>query len=127
MPGGTREAYKYIEEIVKKVAAQVDDGPCVTYIGEGGAGNFVKMVHNGIEYGDMQLISEAYDVLKTVGGLTNPELEQAFNDWNKVCFCKLVLWDHGRGMQVVQRHCAAWCNQMPYSKLALWGAEGFAS
>ena len=84
MPGGTQEAYKYIEEIVKKVAAQVDDGPCVTYIGEGGAGNFVKMVHNGIEYGDMQLISEAYDVLKTVGGLTNPELEQAFNDWNKV-------------------------------------------
>lgn len=83
MPGGTQEAYKYIEEIVKKVAAQVDDGPCVTYIGEGGAGNFVKMVHNGIEYGDMQLISEAYDVLKTVGGLTNPELEQAFNDWNK--------------------------------------------
>ena len=84
MPGGTQEAYKYIEEIVKKVAAQVDDGPCVTYIGEGGAGNFVKMVHNGIEYGDMQLISEAYDVLKTVGGLTNPELEAAFKEYNKV-------------------------------------------
>ena len=84
MPGGTQEAYKYIEEIMKKVAAQVDDGPCVTYIGEGGAGNFVKMVHNGIEYGDMQLISEAYDVLKTVGGLTNPELEHAFNEFNKV-------------------------------------------
>ena len=90
MPGGTQEAYKYIEEIVKKVAAQVDDGPCVTYIGEGGAGNFVKMVHNGIEYGDMQLISEAYDVLKTVGGLTNPELEQAFNAWNKVCLAKTL-------------------------------------
>ncbi len=87
MPGGTQEAYKYIEEIVKKVAAQVDDGPCVTYIGEGGAGNFVKMVHNGIEYGDMQLISEAYDVLKTVGGLTNPELEAAFNEYNKVWSC----------------------------------------
>ncbi len=50
----------------------------------GGAGNFVKMVHNGIEYGDMQLISEAYDVLKTVGGLTNDELVEAFNEWNKV-------------------------------------------
>ena len=59
MPGGSPEAYKYIEEIMKKVAAQVDDGPCVMYIGKGGAGNFVKMVHNGIEYGDMQLISES--------------------------------------------------------------------
>lgn len=57
MPGGTPQAYKEIEPIVEKVAAQVDDGPCVMYIGEGGAGNFVKMVHNGIEYGDMQLIS----------------------------------------------------------------------
>ena len=62
---------------------QVNDGPCVTYIGPGGAGNFVKMVHNGIEYGDMQLISEAYDVLRTVGGLTNEELVDAFNEWNK--------------------------------------------
>lgn len=59
MPGGTPEGYARIEEIVKKVAAQVDSGPCVTYIGPGGAGNFVKMVHNGIEYGDMQLIAEA--------------------------------------------------------------------
>ena len=68
--------------------AQVNDGPCVTYIGPGGAGNFVKMVHNGIEYGDMQLISEAYDVLRTVGGLGNEELVEAFNEWNKVClFC----------------------------------------
>ncbi|KAG6545967.1 hypothetical protein Mapa_012628 [Marchantia paleacea] len=83
MPGGTLEAYKYVEDIVKKVAAQVDDGPCVTYIGPGGAGNFVKMVHNGIEYGDMQLISEAYDVLKSVGGLTNKELHETFTEWNR--------------------------------------------
>ncbi|KAK9830314.1 hypothetical protein WJX72_010955 [[Myrmecia] bisecta] len=83
MPGGSPEAYSAIKDIVEKVAAQVDDGPCVMYIGEGGAGNFVKMVHNGIEYGDMQLISEAYDILKTVGGLTNPELAAAFTDWNK--------------------------------------------
>ena len=63
---------------------QVNDGPCVTYVGPGGAGNFVKMVHNGIGYGDMQLISEAYDVLRTVGGLTNEEMVEAFNEWNAV-------------------------------------------
>lgn len=61
---------------------QVDDGPCVMYIGEGGSGNFVKMVHNGIEYGDMQLISEAYDILKTLGGLSNTELAEVFAEWN---------------------------------------------
>ncbi|BBN15017.1 6-phosphogluconate dehydrogenase [Marchantia polymorpha subsp. ruderalis] len=83
MPGGTPEAYSYIEDVVAKVAAQVDDGPCVTYVGPGGSGNFVKMIHNGIEYGDMQLISEAYDVLKTVGGLTNQELQETFEEWNK--------------------------------------------
>jgi 6-phosphogluconate dehydrogenase len=83
MPGGTKDAYTHIKDIVEKVAAQVNDGPCVTYIGPGGAGNFVKMVHNGIEYGDMQLISEAYDVLKTLGGFSNDELTSAFNEWNK--------------------------------------------
>eukprot|EP00743_Colponemidia_sp_Colp-15_P001128 GILK01001240.1.p1 GENE.GILK01001240.1~~GILK01001240.1.p1 ORF type:complete len:493 (+),score=93.86 GILK01001240.1:49-1479(+) len=83
MPGGHREAYGLIEPIVTKIAAQVDDGPCVTYIGPGGAGNYVKMVHNGIEYGDMQLIAEAYDVLKTVGGLSNEELANVFTQWNQ--------------------------------------------
>ncbi|KXZ52783.1 hypothetical protein GPECTOR_8g171 [Gonium pectorale] len=83
MPGGSPEAYKHIQSIVEKVAAQVDDGPCVTYIGGGGAGNFVKMVHNGIEYGDMQLISEAYDVLRTLGGLDNEELAAVFTEWNQ--------------------------------------------
>lgn len=83
MPGGSPEAYELIKDIVEKVAAQVDDGPCVTYVGPGGAGNFVKMVHNGIEYGDMQLISEAYDILKTVGGLTNEELAATFAEWNQ--------------------------------------------
>ncbi|PPS05220.1 hypothetical protein GOBAR_AA15423 [Gossypium barbadense] len=64
--------------------AQVpDSGPCVTYIGKGGSGNFVKMVHNGIEYGDMQLIAEAYDVLKSVGKLSNEELHSVFSEWNK--------------------------------------------
>eukprot|EP00898_Chlorokybus_atmophyticus_P003275 jgi/Chlat1/3949/Chrsp26S04209 len=83
MPGGSAEAYAVIEDVVKKAAAQVDDGPCVTYIGEGGAGNYVKMIHNGIEYGDMQLIAEAYDILKTLGHLTNEELAQVFDEWNK--------------------------------------------
>lgn len=83
MPGGSEEAYQYIEKIVTKVAAQVDDGPCVTYIGSGGSGNFVKMVHNGIEYGDMQLIAEAYDMLKTVGGMSNKEIAEVFAEWNK--------------------------------------------
>jgi 6-phosphogluconate dehydrogenase len=84
MPGGSFEAYKYIEDILLKVAAQVpDSGPCVTYIGKGGSGNFVKMIHNGIEYGDMQLIAEAYDVLKSVGKLSNEELHKVFSEWNK--------------------------------------------
>lgn len=84
MPGGSFEAYKNIEDILVKVAAQVpDSGPCVTYIGTGGSGNFVKMIHNGIEYGDMQLIAEAYDVLKSVGKLSNEELHHVFSEWNK--------------------------------------------
>jgi 6-phosphogluconate dehydrogenase len=83
MPGGERAAYAKIEPIVTKIAAQVEDGPCVTYIGRGGAGHYVKMVHNGIEYGDMQLIAETYDVLKHVGGLSNAELADVFTEWNQ--------------------------------------------
>jgi 6-phosphogluconate dehydrogenase len=82
MPGGTKAAYEYLEPILVKIAAQVDDGPCVTFIGPGGAGHYVKMVHNGIEYGDMQLIAEAYDVLKNGLGLTNPQLHEVFAEWN---------------------------------------------
>ena len=81
MPGGPREAYDQVSHILERVAAQVG-GPCVTYIGPGGAGNYVKMVHNGIEYGDMQLIAEAYDVLRLAGGLNNDELAAVFSDWN---------------------------------------------
>ena len=82
MPGGTASAYKELEPILTKIAAQVDDGPCVTYIGPGGAGHYVKMVHNGIEYGDMQLIAEAYDLLKNALGLSNDELHSVFAEWN---------------------------------------------
>jgi 6-phosphogluconate dehydrogenase len=82
MPGGTRAAYDSIEPIVRKIAAQVDDGPCVTYIGPGGSGHYVKMVHNGIEYGDMQLIAEAYDLMKNVLGLNHEQLHGVFAEWN---------------------------------------------
>lgn len=82
MPGGTRTAYENLEPILTKIAAQVDDGPCVTYIGPGGAGHYVKMVHNGIEYGDMQLIAEAYDLLKTTLGLNHEQLHEVFTEWN---------------------------------------------
>jgi len=83
MPGGTREAYARIEPIVTKMAAQVDGEPCCTYIGTEGSGHFVKMVHNGIEYADMQLITEAYDLFKTVYGLEAPAIADIFADWNE--------------------------------------------
>ncbi len=83
MPGGTEGSYKELEPILTKIAAQVDDGPCVTYIGPGGAGHYVKMVHNGIEYGDMQLIAEAYDLLKNAVGISNEQLHEIFAEWNK--------------------------------------------
>lgn len=84
MPGGPAAAYKRVEKILVAISAKHSSGaPCVTHIGEGGAGNYVKMVHNGIEYGDMQLIAEAYDILKHLGGFTNEELAKTFDEWNK--------------------------------------------
>jgi 6-phosphogluconate dehydrogenase len=83
MPGGQRFAYDALAPILTKIAAQVDDGPCVDYMGPGGAGHYVKMVHNGIEYGDMQLIAEAYDLLRTIGGMQPAELADVFAQWNK--------------------------------------------
>ncbi len=83
MPSGAAEAYKTVAPVLEAIAAKSTDGPCVTHIGPGGSGHFVKMVHNGIEYGDMQLIAEAYDVLKTLGGLSNQELADTFGAWNE--------------------------------------------
>ena len=83
MPGGDRDAYEQIRPIWEAIAAKVDDGPCVTYIGPGGAGHFVKMVHNGIEYGDMQLIAEAYDMMRNVLGLDAAEMADIFDEWNR--------------------------------------------
>ncbi len=82
MPGGTESSYEYLSPIFTKIAAQVDDGPCVAYCGPGGAGHYVKMVHNGIEYGDMQLIAEAYDLLKNAAGLDHNQLHEVFTEWN---------------------------------------------
>lgn len=83
MPGGQKEAYELVAPILDKIAARAEDGEaCVTYIGPDGAGHYVKMVHNGIEYGDMQLIAEAYALLKGALGLSNEELAKTFTEWN---------------------------------------------
>ena len=85
MPGGSRDAYKEVEPIMNAVAAKADeDGePCVTYLGPGGSGHYVKMVHNGIEYGDMELIAEAYYLLDRALGLSAQEFHEIFTEWNK--------------------------------------------
>lgn len=83
MPGGQPEAYALAASILTAIAAKVDGEPCVTYIGPRGAGHFVKMVHNGIEYADMQLIAECYDVLRRIAGLTASELHDLFAQWNQ--------------------------------------------
>ena len=82
MPGGQKEAYDLVEPILTKIAATTpDDGPCCTYIGPGGAGHYVKMVHNGIEYGDMQLIAEVYDILQRALEYDAPRLHKVFSAW----------------------------------------------
>ncbi len=83
MPGGNPESYAELKNILEKIAAQTEDGPCVCFTGTGSAGHYTKMVHNGIEYAMMQLISEVYDLLKKLGGLDNAALEQVFAGWNK--------------------------------------------
>jgi 6-phosphogluconate dehydrogenase len=84
MPGGAIEAWPHVKDIFQGIAAKVEDGtPCCDWVGEGGAGHYVKMVHNGIEYGDMQLICEAYQFLKEGLGMTAEELQATFADWNK--------------------------------------------
>jgi 6-phosphogluconate dehydrogenase len=83
MPGGPEEAYRQAEPILTAIAAQTDDGPCCAYIGKGGAGHYVKMVHNGIEYGIMQLISEAYEIMQHALGMSAPEMAKVFAEWNQ--------------------------------------------
>src|SRR6187200_2448783 len=84
MPGGSPAAWPHVKEIFQAIAAKVEDGtPCCDWVGEEGAGHYVKMVHNGIEYGDMQLICEAYNIMKTGLGMTADEMHQVFADWNQ--------------------------------------------
>ncbi|HEY7073862.1 MAG TPA: NADP-dependent phosphogluconate dehydrogenase [Solirubrobacteraceae bacterium] len=83
MPGGERDAYGEVEEVLTTIAAQVDGTPCCTYVGPDGAGHFVKMVHNGIEYADMQLIAEAYDLMRHGVGLAVPDIARVFEEWNE--------------------------------------------
>lgn len=84
MPGGSPKAWPLVKPIFKSIAAKVDDGtPCCDWVGENGAGHFVKMVHNGIEYGDMQLINEAYHIMKDLLGMSADEMHQVFKEWNE--------------------------------------------
>ena len=84
MPGGSPQAWPHVKEIFQSIAAKVEDGsPCCDWVGEGGAGHFVKMVHNGIEYGDMQIINEAYQLMKDMLGMSNNEMHDIFKVWNE--------------------------------------------
>lgn len=82
MPGGTKEAYKLVEDMLLKIAAKTEDGPCCTYVGDDSAGHFVKMVHNGIEYAIMELIAEVYDVMRKVLNMSSEEMGKVFETWN---------------------------------------------
>ncbi|HSR87442.1 MAG TPA: NAD(P)-binding domain-containing protein, partial [Pontiella sp.] len=84
MPGGAPAAWDLVKPIFQKISAHTDDGePCCDWVGDGGAGHFVKMVHNGIEYGDMQMICEAYQLMKEGLGMSNPEMHDVFREWNE--------------------------------------------
>ncbi|WP_026066354.1 NADP-dependent phosphogluconate dehydrogenase [Actinoalloteichus spitiensis] len=83
MPGGSAEAYRQVGPVLEAIAATVDGDPCCVHVGPDGAGHFVKMVHNGIEYADMQLIAESYDLLRAVAGLAPPDIAEVFRTWNQ--------------------------------------------
>jgi len=83
MPGGSPEAWPHIKQIFQSISAKVENEPCCDWVGEDGAGHYVKMVHNGIEYGDMQLICESYQIMKDILGMDNDEISQTFSEWNK--------------------------------------------
>ena len=83
MPGGSEESWKTLKPIFESIAAKAEGEPCVTHIGLNGAGHFVKMVHNGIEYSDMQLIAESYDLMRRGLGMTPAEIGDVFEEWNK--------------------------------------------
>ncbi|RWS15329.1 6-phosphogluconate dehydrogenase: decarboxylating-like isoform X1 [Dinothrombium tinctorium] len=91
MPGGHQEAWPHIKDIFQSIAAKVDGQPCCDWVGDDGAGHFVKMVHNGIEYGDMQLCCEAFHIMKDVLGMSYDEMSEVFNEWNKGELCSFLI------------------------------------
>ena len=96
MPGGSKAAWPHVKDIFQSIAAKVEDGtPCCDWVGENGAGHYVKMVHNGIEYGDMELICEAYQLMKDGLGMTADEMHEVFAEWNKTELDSLPDRNHG--------------------------------
>jgi 6-phosphogluconate dehydrogenase len=93
MPGGSPDAWPLVKDIFQSISAKAPDGtPCCDWVGPGGAGHFVKMVHNGIEYGDMQLIAEGYTFMKNLLGMSNEEIHMVFIKWNTEDMNRLVGW-----------------------------------
>jgi len=108
MPGGKPEAYPRIQPILEAIAARTEAGPCVTHVGPDGAGHFVKMVHNGIEYADMQFIAEAYDLLRRLGGLDAPQLARTFQAWNKGPLESFLIEITGKVFEVKDPRSGGW-------------------
>jgi 6-phosphogluconate dehydrogenase len=100
MPGGSNDAWAALKPILESIAAKTDSGPCVTHVGPDGAGHYVKMVHNGIEYGDMQLIAEAYDLLSRGVGLSAPEIGEIFTRWNEGPLASFLIELTGKVLKV---------------------------
>jgi 6-phosphogluconate dehydrogenase len=100
MPGGSEAAWKRLQPVLEGIAAKTDSGPCVTHVGPDGAGHFVKMVHNGIEYGDMQLIAEAYDVMSRALGMSAPEIGAVFDHWNEGPLASFLIELTGKVLKV---------------------------
>jgi 6-phosphogluconate dehydrogenase len=100
MPGGDDASWKRLQPVLESIAAKTDSGPCVTHVGPDGAGHFVKMVHNGIEYGDMQLIAEAYDVMSRALGMSAPEIGAVFDRWNEGPLASFLIELTGKVLKV---------------------------
>ncbi len=127
MPGGPKEAYEKIRPVWEKIAAKVDDGPCVTYIGPDGAGHFVKMIHNGIEYGDMQLIAESYDVLRQALGLDAPRLAEIFEEWNKGLLSSFLIEITGKVLRKKDAETGKWLVDLVLDKAGQKGTGKWMS
>ncbi|MGH7860005.1 MAG: NAD(P)-binding domain-containing protein, partial [Candidatus Binatia bacterium] len=112
MPGGDKPTYNHLEPVFTRIAAKTDSGPCVTYIGSGSSGHFVKMVHNGIEYGDMQLIAESYDLLRHALRLEPPVLAQIFAEWNRGPLSSFLIEITARIFQKKDAETGKWMSQI---------------